>query len=316
MLTSHASSCASKPGFQSEFLKPRYWGTWLTLILLWLVMWLPRTWVMGIGKFLGNQMYRRNSKRRHIAEVNIRLCFPDLADARRHQLTIDHFRCYGQGLIDMGLMLMAATERVEKYSEVVGIENIRDLPESQKIILITYHTTTLDMCWRLLLADVDFVSMMNRDKNPVINWILYRSRTRYEKSCVFMRDQGLRGVIKSMNDGKLCYFIPDEDFGDGRHSVFAPFFGQQRATLNTVSRLAKITGAVVIPCLCRLNTKTGRYLTTVCPPLENFPTTDYGDDAANMNLAMEKLIMDAPEQYLWTFRWFRTQPDNISSPYE
>ncbi len=295
--------------FQPLFLKPKYWGTWLMLSFLWLVIWLPRKWTMKIGAFVGDQMRRRNSKRRHIVEVNIRLCFPNLSEIQRQQMVKDHFRCYGRGLVDMGLAMMGSVRRVEKYSDVVGFENLKALPKTQKIVLITYHTTTLDMGWRLVLADIDLVSMMKRDKNPVLNWFLYRSRTRYKKVLVLMRDQGLRGIIKGMNNGKLCYFIPDEDFGDGKHAVFAPFFGQQRSTLNIISRLAKITDAVVIPSICRLMPETGRYRTTIGPPLENFPAGNYVADATNMHQAMEKLILDAPEQYMWTFRWFRTQPD-------
>lgn len=131
-----------------------------------------------------------------------------------------------------------------------------------------------------------------------------------------MREQGLRGIIAGINQGRVCYFLPDEDFGVGRHTVFAPFFGQQRATLNTVSRIAKISGAVILPGICRLNRQTGRYCTTVLPALDNFPSGDYAQDAARMNQAMEKLILEMPEQYLWTFRWFRTRADGKPDPYE
>ena len=270
---------------------------------------------MKIGKFVGDQIYLRNSKRRRIAEINIKLCFPHLPEEQQQKLVKDHFRCYGRGLVDMGLMMMGSIKRVAKYSDVVGNENLQGLPKSQKIILVTYHTTTLDMGWRLMLADVDVISMMKRDKNPVINWFLYRSRTRYKSAQVLMRDEGLRGIVSGMNKGKFCYIIPDEDFGDEKHSVFAPFFGQQRSTLNIVSRLAKITGAVVIPSICKLIPETGRYRTTVCPPLENFPTGDHVADATKMHYAMERLILDAPEQYLWIFRWFQTQPDGVPDPY-
>lgn len=307
MPTKQTNSYAPNIRFQALFLKPKYWGTWLLLSFLWLVMWLPRKWVMNIGAFVGDQIYRRNAKRRQIAEVNIRLCFPNLSESQRQQMIKEHFRCYGRGLVDMGLALMGSVQRVEKYSDVVGIEHLKSLPKTQKIVLITYHTTTLDMGWRLALVGVDLVSMMKRDNNPLLNWFLYRARTRYENVLLLMRDQGLRGVIEGMKNGKLCYFVPDEDFGDGKHAVFAPFFGQQRSTLNIVSRIAEITDAVVIPSICRLIPETGRYRTTISPPLENFPAGDYVADATNMHQAMEKLILDAPEQYLWTFRWFRTQ---------
>lgn len=302
--------------FRPGFLHPKYLGIWLMLLLLWLIMWLPRQWVMRLGAMVGDWTRSHNDKRRHIAETNIDLCFPDLSEAERAKMVVDHFRCYGQGLVDMGLIMMGTRERVEKFSDVIGFENITNLPKSQKGILISYHTTTLDMCSSSMLADVDLISMMKRDRNSFLNWFLYRSRTRYKKAIVLMRDQSLRGIIHGMNNGRLCYFIPDEDFGDGKHTVFAPFFNQPRATLNIVSRLAKTTNAVIIPSICKLIPETGRYQTTVLPPLKGFPGGNYVEDATMINKAMEKLILNAPEQYLWTFRWFKTQLNNAAGPYK
>jgi lauroyl/myristoyl acyltransferase len=156
---------------------------------------------------------------------------------------------------------------------------------------------------------------MKRDRNPVLNRFLYRSRTRGHKADLFMRDQSLRGIVEGLEKGKMCYIIPDEDFGEGRHSVFAPFFGQPRSMLTLISRLAKRSGAVVVPSICRLVPETGHYVTTVAPPMENFPEQDETLNATRINQAMEKLIMQAPEQYLWTFRWFRTQDSEGDDPY-
>ena len=301
--------------FSPGFLKPGYWGTWCLLGVLWLVMWLPRKWVMGIGGFYGDQMRKHNSKRRKIAETNLRLCFPALDDDQRQAMLKEHFRCYGQGLMDMGLAMMGPINRIRKFTSIRGMENLSGLPETQKKILITYHTTTLDMFSMSFMTEIDLVSMMKRDKNPVLNWFMYRSRMRYRKVKVYMRDQGLRRIIHGMNAGRTCFLVPDEDLGAGKHTVFAPFFGQDRATLNTVGRLAKITDAVVIPGICRLVPETGYYVTTLLPPLDHFPTGDQVRDASTMNEAMEKLIHEAPEQYLWTFRWFQTRPGEMENPY-
>ena len=300
--------------FRIELFKPVYWGTWLLLGLLWLITWLPRKWVMRLGAWIGDQIRLRNSKRRHIAKTNIDLCFPELSESERLRMLTEHFRCYGRGLADLGLIMMSRKERIEKFSEVHGMEYLTPENPEQRVILVSYHTTTLDMCSSSMLADIKLVSMMKREKNPVLNWFLHRSRTRYKNARIYMRDQSLRGILEGMNQGRLCYLIPDEDFGESSQTVFAPFFGQTRATLNIVSRLAKVTGAIVLPAICRLDSNTGRYVTTVLPALENFPGESHEADAAAVNQAMENLIRRAPEQYLWTFRWFRTLQDG-SDPY-
>ncbi len=270
---------------------------------------------MAIGAFVGDQMRLRHAKRRRIAEINIRLCFPNLSEVQQQQRLKAHFRCYGRSLVDMGLVMMGSRRRIEKYSDISGVEALQALLKTRKIIFVTYHTTTLDMLGLSALSEIEAVTMMKRDNNPLLNWFLHRARIRYKKALILMRDEGLRGIIAAMKQGRLCYLIPDEDFGDGKHSVFAPFFGQPRSTLNTVSRLAKITDAAVILSICRLIPETGRYQIIVCPPLENFPSGDYVADATAIHQAMEQLILNAPEQYMWTFRWFRTQQGGKPSPY-
>ena len=131
-----------------------------------------------------------------------------------------------------------------------------------------------------------------------------------------MRDQGLRPLVRSMRAGRACFYIPDEDFGDAKYTVFAPFFGVQTSTLTMASRLARITGALVVPSATRLDSKTGRYVMTIGDPLENFPGSVEQADATALNQAMEALIRQVPDQYMWTFRWFRTQPDGQPSPYD
>ena len=298
-----------------EMFRPRYWPTWSALLLLWLLMRLPRTWVMRLGGWLGDWFRHRNLKRRHIAETNIRICFPELSDECRQRLVIEHFRHYGRGLLDLGLACMGSRKRLIKYSEVQGIEHITD-NEASGVIVIGFHSISMEMAAFSLLSDIPLVSMMKRDSNPVINRFLYRARTRFSLAEIYMRDQGLRGILKGIRRGKTCYLVPDEDYGDSRHTVFAPFFGEPKSTLTTVSRIAGKTGAVVVPCFCILDATTGIYKTVVLEPVRNYPTESEVENATCINRAAETLIRHAPEQYMWTFRLFRTRPGGLPNAYE
>ena len=259
---------------------------------------------------------RRSDKRRHIATVNLELCFPELSDDQRHEIMREHFRNYGRGMLDLGLIMMASKERIEKFATVKGRDNLEAHVGNRPVILISFHTTTLDMCSSSLLADVKLVSMMKRDRNPVLNWFMYRARTRAGNAIVYMRDQSLRGIVAGLRDGRVCYIIPDEDFGQGRHTVFAPLYGQQRSALNLVGRLAQKTGAVVVPAVCRLDSETGLYTTEVGGALQDFPSADEVADATTINRTLEEMLEPAIDQYLWTFRWFRTRPPGDPDPYE
>ncbi len=308
-----------EPRFQLAFLGPRFWATWGWLLGLRIGMHLPRRWVMVAGGMLGDRLRARNAKRRRIAEINLALCFPELSAAQRRQLLVDHFRQYGRGLLDMALALWATPARLERLCRLEQPARLRRILRHHRVIVVGYHQTTLDMGGSILArVQHPSVSMMNRDRNPLLTWQLWKGRAHLNKSNIkmLMRAHGLRPLVRSMRAGSFCFFIPDEDFGASKRAVFAPFFGTQASTLTVVSRLAKLTGALVMPSATRLDPQTGRYTMTIDKPLANFPSADAQADAIALNGAMQALIGRQPDQYMWTFRWFKTQPDGRPNPYK
>ena len=65
---------------------PRYWLTWVGIFFLYLISWLPHKLQLALGKLLGRLVHRFMKRRRHIAEVNIRLCFPEMPEHEQREL--------------------------------------------------------------------------------------------------------------------------------------------------------------------------------------------------------------------------------------
>ncbi len=101
-----------------------------------------------------------------------------------------------------------------------------------------------------------------------------------------------------------------------RASVFVPFFGIPTATVTVLSRIAETTNAVVIPCLTRILPHGRGYEVRLHPPFENFPTDDPVADARYMNEQIEQWVREMPDQYMWSYRRFKTRPNNEPSFYE
>jgi lauroyl/myristoyl acyltransferase len=305
--------------FQWCFLRPKYWGTWLILGVLWLVMYLPRRWTMRLGAWVGNQFHKRNRKRRRIAEINISLCFPELSPSEQEQLRIEHFRAYGRSLVDMGLTLWGSEKKLLSLVTLEGFESHKHLVENQSVLVVTWHLTTLEISGNILSLAGDSVSMMKPLNNSLLTWQLARGRKHLHAGdpILVTRDAGLRPLLKGLRSGRQCVLLPDEDLGEQQsEQAFVPFFGVPRANLTTPGRLAKSARAAVVTCATRLIPETGRYIFTVSPPLKDLEGKDVASDAAAISRSMERLVQQAPEQYMWTFKWFRTRPDGEESPYD
>ena len=89
-------------------------------------------------------------------------------------------------------------------------------------------------------------------------------------------------------------------------SIFAPFFGVPAATLPTVSRLARLTGAAVVPCICRQVDE--GYEIILQPAWERFPGDSVEADTERMNRFIENEVRRMPEQYFWLHKRFKTRP--------
>ena len=81
------------------------------------------------------------------------------------------------------------------------------------------------------------------------------------------------------------------------------------------SRLAKMTGAPVLPLMFHRNPDDFTYRLEYLPPLDPFPTGDEVADATQVNAFIEQAIRRHPEQYLWLHRRFKTRPPGEASVY-
>ncbi|TAM46467.1 MAG: lipid A biosynthesis acyltransferase [Gammaproteobacteria bacterium] len=293
---------------------PRWWPSWLLLLFLRLSALLPLRASRLLGATLGLLIYALNAKRRHIARVNLKLCFPDKSDAERADLLRRHFMVKGQSYLDTGFLAWASLRRIRRATHIRGLEHLRAARQrGRNVILLAPHFLGMNFAASVLAREHAEFSMMKLQRNAVVNWLLNKGRMRFGLK-LLARTQGLRPVVRTLKEGLAFYYLPDEDFGP-RHSVFAPFFGVPTATLTTLGRLAELTDAAVIPCFVRLLPRGRGYEIMLKPPLANYPRGDKQDDAACMNRALEDGIRTHPEQYMWTFKLFKTRPHGAPAPY-
>jgi lipid A biosynthesis lauroyl/palmitoleoyl acyltransferase len=296
------------PRFEWAFLHPRFWSTWTALGLLRLAVVFPLPVQHAIGRFIGSQFHRINKKRRRIAAINIALCFPELTAIQHEQLVIDHFRAYGASIFDLAMSWWASSRRLQRLTTVHGLDTYRySLEQDVNVILLTGHMLTVDLCGRYISAYNPGVSMMKPLRNPVLNWVVYRGRIQNDNIMVY-RDEGLRPMIRQLRGGRTAYIMPDEDFGSPA-SVFAPFVGIQSWTVTSLSVLARLGNAVVLPIFMRSTPGGKGYELHIEAPLQDFPSGDDAADAAQMNKALEQGVRQMPEMYAWTFKLFKTRPD-------
>lgn len=280
----------------------------IVVALLWLLHWLPLSMQAPIGRGLGLLLYWIIAPRRKVVLTNLRLCFPDQSEAARRALAREHFALAGRSLIERGIAWFASEERVRRIVRIQGEEKLARLIEArQPVILLTPHFLGLDLGGTRIAASFDSVSIYARQKDPVIDRWLYHGRSRFGSQVLLRRDESVRASIKAMKEIRPFYYLPDMDNGP-EDSVFVPFFGVKAATLSALPRLAKLGGAVVVPCVTRMLPGGEGYVVEFGEPWTNFPGSDVEADTRRMNACIEDLVRTMPAQYYWVHRRFKTRP--------
>ncbi|MCB1668717.1 MAG: LpxL/LpxP family Kdo(2)-lipid IV(A) lauroyl/palmitoleoyl acyltransferase [Porticoccaceae bacterium] len=306
----------NKPPFESKFLHPRFWLTWLGLGLWRAILILPFPILLWLGRLLGRLMYRVGHERRAIAECNLELCFPQMTATERTTLVKENFSSYGMAFFEVGMAWWWSDKRFFRLIQIEGVEHLMQLQQKGKgALLMAIHFTTLEVGASALSDRFSIDGMYRPHKNAVYDYVQARGRlSRSTGDSVVYPRKDVRGMFRALRQGRIIWYAPDQDYGP-KQSVFASFFGVPAASVTATARFARMGDAAVVPFTqIRLPGSQG-YRVTVHPPLENFPAGDDVADAETINRYVESYISECPQQYMWVHRRFKTRPPGAEPVY-
>jgi len=287
-------------------------GTWAGVLVLWLVHFLPLPWIGAIGAAMGSLLYRFGRGR--VTRINLALCFPGMSERERQELGLRHFRMLGRNALELSVMVWGSEAQLLRLIRIEGLEHLKDAAAGGRpVIVLAPHFIGLNMGGiRIAHEYPGTSSIYSKQKNPVLDRIFLRARTRFGNPHLVSRQEGLRSVIRVIKTGKPFYFLPDMDFGI-RDAIFSPFFGVPTATITALPRLVKLTGARVVPVITRQ--RDDHYVARLYPAWEDYPTGNLDADVRRMNAFIEDRVREMPEQYFWAHKRFKTRPPGEPSPY-
>ena len=273
----------------------------------------PLPAVRALGAGLGLLLWLLASRRRHIADVNLRLCFPDWGAAQRRRMVRRHFIAFGQSVLDRAWLWHAPESLLLQRLRWTG--EVQALTAPGPLVMFAPHFVGLDaggMAVSLLLRPAPVAFIFVAQSNPVVeNWVR-GGRERIGNARPHFRHEGMRQILAGLKRGEPLHLSPDMDF-NREESIFVPFMGVQAATVPSLSRLARVAGARVVPVVTRM-TDSG-YTIEAHAPWTGFPTLDLVADTTRMNEWLAQAISGMPEQYHWVHRRFKTRPEGEPGVY-
>ena len=273
--------------------------------LLWVLHFLPYGALAACGAGLGRLAYVAVPSRRRVCLVNLARCFPDLSERERVALAKRHFAALGRSIVERGILFWSSGKRIARLVRIVGYEHFE--AAKKPVVVFAPHFVGLDAGATRLSTEMEGVSVYSRQKDAYVNGLLERYRTRFKRSVLLSRQDGIRRAIREMRRGLPFYYLPDQDYGP-RDSVFVPFFGVPAATITGLSRVAQLARASVVPAVTRMLPDNAGYELRFYPAWQDFPTDDPVADTRRMNAFIEDRVREMPEQYNWVHKRFKTRP--------
>ncbi|MGF1699876.1 lauroyl-Kdo(2)-lipid IV(A) myristoyltransferase [Photobacterium makurazakiensis] len=315
-MINHYDKQAYNPEFKWSFLHPKYWGTWLAVCFASLLCLLPPKARHSIATLFAKKALKLKNKANQRARVNLAMCFPDKTEQEREAMLLDSYVTAGSFLMGFASLSVRNKTWLENNTVVRGEEHLITLKErGENAILLVPHTWAIDIPAVLLASQgLPVSAMAKKQKNEVSDWLMHKQRVQYGGR-VYERSGGIKPFIKSVREGYLGYYLPDEDLGP-EHSVFVDFFATTKATISGLGRLAKLSRAKIVPLYAIYNSETGNYEIDIYPPLSPFPMETEEQDARMMNQCIEQYVTERPEQYMWILRLLKTRPQGGENPYQ
>ena len=279
---------------------------WLSRRPLWFLHMLGDA--IGWLTFLASPTYRRRF-RENVAQAGIapRDARPAIAEAGRLVMEMPF------------LWLRPADEPIRPRLDWEGEALLVDALERGKgIVLLTPHMgsfeVTAQACAQSFSAEYGPITVLYRPaRKPWLRTIMDGSRARPGVATAPATLAGVRQMIRALRRGEAVGLLPDQVPPDGM-GVWVPYFGKPAYTMTLAARLVQQTGAVPLLIWGERMARGAGYTVRVSALDEALSAGEnsQAESAAVINRAMERLIRQRPQQYLWGYHRYKQPRANAS----
>jgi len=289
---------------------------WLAFAIVWVVLKLtgalPRQLARGLGVGVARTLFAVTPKLRRIAEVNLKLAFPEWTDIQRAATVRGMVRSLGWMAAEFAMMPRYTRKNIEDVILLDGQENFLEGQRLGKgVLFLTAHMGA----WELSsYAHARYGYPLHYMARPLDNARLDALVNRYRglsgNKPIFKNDSA-RAMLKILKDAGTIGILADQNTLP-EEGVFVDFFGVPACTTSGIARVALHTGAAVVPGYAVWDASLQKYRLRFEAPLELVRTGDAERDIfENTQLfarVTEEIIRKYPEQWVWLHARWKTRP--------
>ncbi|NVJ59240.1 MAG: lysophospholipid acyltransferase family protein [Gammaproteobacteria bacterium] len=287
---------------------------WLIRLFLKLTSLLPFSIIRAFGGIIGWLKYQLNSRDVKVTRRNISICFHEFSNINQENLvkqsTIESMKCAMESFWVWGV---SADKVLTKFIKIKGLEHILSLREKKTPILMTgAHLGNWEALLNWIASQMPCTIAYKEPKISGMDLIIKSAREKAGVTMVPGTRIGIKQMINVLEENGTFIILSDQRPGK-KGGVFAPFFNTQAYTMTLVQFLAQKTSAQLLFFYAK-RIKNG-FEVIIEPASFDINQPDSEKFASLLNRQLETQIMQCPEQFEWSYRRFRPQPDETITLY-
>ncbi|MDB4099339.1 lysophospholipid acyltransferase family protein [Candidatus Thioglobus sp.] len=255
------------------------------------------------GALIGKLLYIIGSEAKKVSTQNVEICFPELSLKDQKSLVKNSLIHTGKNLTESGLIWNQSFSKNANYVCDFNGENYLD--NQKKTILLVPHIG----CWELtgrVLANTRKVTFMYKPlRSQKQNDYLFKRRNKGNLTMASADKSGILKVQRALKNNELIGMLPDQDPGE-EGGIMSPFFNKEANTMTLLAKIANKNDLQVLMFWAKRLPKGMGYELNLEPVELNLNGDTLEDHVASMNHCIEDLIRKIPEQYMWSYKRFKS----------
>jgi KDO2-lipid IV(A) lauroyltransferase len=260
---------------------------------------LPLSLLHRLGSVLGWAVYGMSpTYRRHLRENLAQAGYTE-ARVRREAIA-----AAGRMVAELPALWFRPHESVVALvKEVEGLDAaLAAHAQGRPVVFLTPHMGCFEVAAQYAASRMPITVLY---RPPKIGWLeplMQEGRARPNVHLVPADVSGVRAVLAALKRGEAAGFLPDQVPGEGE-GEWADFFGRRAYTMTLAARLAGRDGVLCFLAYAKRLPRGAGYAIAIRPYPESTPQES---PIRRLNRALEALVRECPEQYLWGYNRYKT----------
>jgi len=285
----------------------------VALVLVQALRWLPLPAANTLARSATRLLDTVAPKLRRVARKNLAFALPNLDGAEHGRIVDGVFESIARVLVALARFPALNGSNISDWIGYEGFENYQAAKqEGRGVLIATAHLGNWELSAfaHALMTEPMHVMVRPLD-NPSIDRLV-EERRKLSGNCLIDKRDAARAVIKALRRNEAVGILIDQNTATAE-GVFVDFFGKPACAGSGFVKLAHRSQAAVIPGFALWNKTQGRYVLRFYPRVEM--TGDVQADTQRLHAAIEDVIRQYPDQWMWIHRRWKTRPAGESPLY-